>query len=260
MQQATNCEKYRSLKLRTFPVVMPTFADHVIAFNQSLHFNASLPPGISVMNPFKSNKDSLLVSSAFYKKYYSDNNVRHIILGINPGRFGAGLTGVPFTDPKRLVEKCGIRYPGTTAHEPSSVFIYSMIDAFGGVEKFYRSFYINSICPLGFTITNNAGKDVNYNFYDHKDLYKAAEPFMIGSIKKQIAFGIHTEMCFCLGSGKNEKILKRLNEQHGFFKKIIPLEHPRFIMQYKSKQMQEYISKYLDAFSLATNGNYNAAL
>lgn len=230
---------------------MSTFADKVIAFNKSLQFKGKLPPGIRVMNPFRENKDSLAVSSAFYKKYYSDNNRRHIILGINPGRFGAGLTGVPFTDPKRLAEKCGLHYAGPPAHEPSSVFIYKVIDAYGGSEKFYGRFYINSICPLGFTIKNSLGKEVNYNFYDSKALTAAVHDFMIQNIKKQIALGIDTDICFCLGSGKNEKILLRLNEKHGFFKKIIALEHPRFVMQYKSKYMQGYIDKYLTAFSMA---------
>lgn len=230
---------------------MSTFADKVIAFNKSLQFTGKLPPGIRVMNPFRENKDSLAISSAFYKKYYSDNSRRHIILGINPGRFGAGLTGVPFTDPKRLAEKCGLYYPGPPAHEPSSVFVYNVIDAYGGSEKFYARFYINSICPLGFTIKNSLGKEVNYNFYDSKALTAAVHDFMIQNIKKQIALGIDTDICFCLGSGKNEKILRRLNEKHGFFKKIIALEHPRFVMQYKSKYMQEYIDKYLTAFSMA---------
>jgi hypothetical protein len=229
---------------------MTTFAGKVITFNKSLRFTGKLPPGIRVMNPFRENKNSLTVSSAFYKKYYSDNNRRHIILGINPGRFGAGLTGIPFTDPKRLVEKCGLLYSGTPAHEPSSVFIYNMIDAYGGAEKFYARFYINSICPLGFTIKNSLGKEVNYNFYDSKALTDAAHDFIICSIKRQIALGINTDICFCLGSGKNEKVLLRLNETHGFFKKIVALEHPRFIMQYKSKYMQEYIDKYLTAFSM----------
>ena len=229
---------------------MTTFAGKVITFNKSLRFTGKLPPGIRVMNPFRENKNSLTVSSAFYKKYYSDNNRRHIILGINPGRFGAGLTGIPFTDPKRLVEKCGLLYSGTPAHEPSSVFIYNMIDAYGGAEKFYARFYINSICPLGFTIKNSLGKEVNYNFYDSKALTDAAHDFIICSIKKQIALGIDTDICFCLGSGKNEKVLLRLNETHGSFNKVAALEHPRFIMQYKSKYMQEYIDKYLTAFSM----------
>lgn len=230
---------------------MSTFADKVIAFNKSLRFSAPLPQDIRVMNPFRENKDSLKVSSVFYKKYYNDYNHRNIILGINPGRFGAGLTGVPFTDPKRLVEKCAIPYPGSPAHEPSSVFIYQMIEAYGGLEQFYGRFYINSICPLGFTIKNNLGKEVNYNFYDDKTLMKTAHDFMVKSIRKQISFGIHTDVCFCLGSGKNEKILRKLNDEYGFFKEIIPLEHPRFVMQYKSKYVQDYIDKYLLAFDKA---------
>lgn len=230
---------------------MATFADKVITFNKSLRFNSPLPPGVRVMNPFKENKESMEISSAFYKKFYNDNNTRYILLGINPGRFGAGLTGVPFTDPKRLTEKCGIAYPGALAHEPSSVFVYNMIEAYGGIRLFYEKFYINSICPLGFTIRNKLGKDVNYNFYDDKALFNAAYDFMVKSIKKQTQFGINTEVCFCLGSGKNEKILRELNEKYNFFRKIIPLEHPRFIMQYKSKFMQDYIDKYLDRLSVA---------
>src|SRR5690349_14620961 len=129
---------------------MPTFAEKVIRFNHSLDFKGKLPPGINIMNPFRHSLTHE-TASAFYKKYYNDDQPRRLILGINPGRFGAGLTGVPFTDPKRLKEKCGIDFNGPVTHEPSSVFVYDMIDAFGGAEKFYGKFYITSICPLGFT-------------------------------------------------------------------------------------------------------------
>lgn len=228
---------------------MKTFAERVIAFNSSVDFTGALPAGVRIMNPFKENKNSLVISSAFYKKYYNDNNNRRLILGINPGRFGAGLTGVPFTDPKRLAEKCGLEFPGPLAHEPSSVFMYNMIDAYGGPEAFYGRFYINSICPLGFTMKNDLGKEVNYNFYDSKALINAVHDFMVENIHQQIALGVSTDVCFCLGSGKNEKILLQLNAAHGFFKKIVALEHPRYVMQYKSKSMQEYIDKYISAFN-----------
>jgi hypothetical protein len=55
-------------------------------------------------------------------------------------------------------------------------------------------------------------------------------------------------VCFCFGTGKNERFLRKLNDEHGFFKKIIALEHPRFIMQYKAMSKQVYIDKYLAAF------------
>lgn len=228
---------------------MKTFADRVIAFNKQLHFTGTLPGGVRIMNPFKENSEIIPVSSEFYKKYYDDNRPRHLILGINPGRFGAGVTGVPFTDSKRLINDCGIDYKGKETHEPSSVFVYEMIKAFGGVKKFYGKFYINSVCPLGFTSSGNSGKEVNYNYYDSKELIGAVREFALENIRKQIALGTETDVCFCFGTGKNEKFLRELNAEQQFFKKIIPLEHPRYIVQYKSKTMQVYIDKYLAAFS-----------
>ena len=230
---------------------MSTFADRIIAFNQQLDFTGILPLGISIMNPFKENGPALAVSSQFYRKYYSDNHPRHIIFGINPRRFGSGMTGVSFTDPKRMVNQCQIPYPGPMAHEPSSEYVYEMIRAFGGITEFYEQFYIHSVCPLGFTITGSNGKEVNYNYYDKPELQKAVYPFIIENIQKQIDLGFETDICFCFGTGKNEAFLRKLNADQKFFKQIIALEHPRYIMQYKSKTKQDYIAKYLREFSKA---------
>lgn len=214
---------------------MKTFADKIIAFNKDLHYNGSLPAGVRIMNPFRENEHALSISTAFYRKYYHDTNKRHLILGINPGRFGAGLTGIPFTDPKRLESECGITYVGNKTHEPSSEFIYQMINAYGGPKDFYGRFYIHSICPLGFTSPGKNGKEVNYNYYDSPELFESVRGFIIDNIHKQLSFGVDREIGFCLGTGKNEKFLRMINDQYGFFKKIIALEHPRYVMQYKAK-------------------------
>jgi hypothetical protein len=42
-----------------------------------------------------------------------------------------------------------------------------------------------------------------------------------------------------------------LNDAHGFFERIIALEHPRFIVQYKYKDRLTYIDKYLSALEEA---------
>ena len=228
---------------------MKTFAEKIISFNKKVAFNGNLPKGVSIMNPFKENPEALKISSAFYKKFYNDYHQRHIILGINPGRFGAGVTGVPFTDTKRLSNECGLSFSGKPTHEPSATFIYEMINAYGGTKKFYEDFYIQSIFPLGFTATNEKGKEVNYNYYDSKELTEVVYDAMIKNIKTQISFGISTDLCFCFGTGKNEKFLKKVNEKYQFFKKIIALEHPRYIMQYKFKTKELYIDKYLNAFN-----------
>ena len=149
--------------LKIIQLRMKTFADKVIGFNKSVDFHGSLPAGIRMMNPFRENESIIPLSSSFYKKYYNDNRSRHLILGINPGRFGGGITGIPFTDPKRLVAKCHIPYGGKETHEPSSVFVYDVIEAYGGVEAFYNVFYINSVCPLGFTSSGSNGREINYN-------------------------------------------------------------------------------------------------
>jgi len=232
---------------------MKTLADKIIEFNTSLGFKGELPKGINLMNPFKDNADILAVSSLFYQKFYNNSHPRHLIMGINPGRFGAGVTGIPFTDTKRLTNECGLTYSGKETHEPSSVFVYEVIKAYGGVNKFYSDFYINSVSPLGFTISDNNGKEKNYNYYDSKDLTSAVYPFMVESIQRQLTFGFKTDLCFCFGTGQNEKFLRLLNDEYGFFQSIIALEHPRFIMQYKSKLKQFYIDKYVTAFNLINN-------
>lgn len=227
-----------------------TFADKVIEFNRELTYTGpELPPGIRIMNPFKEHPQTMQIVDAFYHKYYSDNQPRHLIIGINPGRFGGGLTGIPFTDPKRLVSECNIAYEGKLTHEPSSVFVYDVINAYGGPEAFYKQFYINSACPLGFTSADERGGEKNYNYYDSKALQTAVTPFIIENIRKQIALGVDTGVCFCFGTGKNEQFLQKLNTAYKFFKKIVALEHPRFIMQYKTAAKQSYIDKYLTAFN-----------
>jgi len=228
---------------------MKTFSEKIISFNKNLSFTGSLPKGMRIMNPFRENKQALEISSTFYKKFYNDQHKRHIIFGINPGRFGAGVTGIPFTDTKRLSSECGLEFSGRTTHEPSSVFVYDVINAYGGVKKFYKDIYIQSVCPLGFTIVNDKGKEVNYNYYDSKELTDCVYDFIIWNIKKQISFGINNDVCFLFGTGKNENFFRRVNDEFHFFKKIIPLEHPRFIMQYKLKSKQFYINKYLKAFA-----------
>lgn len=227
---------------------MKTFADRIIEFNKSLYYEGLLPDGIRIMNPFRDNY-IFQVSSSFYRKYYNDDKPRHLILGINPGRFGAGFTGIPFTDTKRLTLECGIDYSGPRTHEPSSVFVYEVIKEYGGPVRFYSDFYINSVCPLGFTLAGPNGKEINYNYYDSPELMNAVLDFIVESIRIQVEFGIAADVCFCFGTGKNEKFLRTLNERHDFFKKIIALEHPRYVMQYKSRSKHDYISKYVNALS-----------
>lgn len=220
-----------------------TFADQVLTFYKSLRITSPLPEEVVVMNPFQDD-ESFQYCSEFYRKFYGDNNERFAILGINPGRHGGGITGIPFTDPIKLENFCGIQNPFKKKPELSADFIYKVIDAFGGPEKFYGKFYFSAISPLGFT---KGGRNLNY--YDIRELQDALKSFIVDAMRKQIAFGINTTYCFCLGEGENLKYLSKLNTEYKFFEKVIPLSHPRFVMQYRRKRVDEYVSSYIEKLS-----------
>ena len=212
----------------------------ILSFLKNLDLEAELPKEVKVMNPFK-DKYTYNICKKFYSKYYSDANPRHLILGINPGRFGGGITGIPFTDPIRLTSVCGIENDFQKKQELSSVFMYEMIYAFGGPESFYSKFYISSISPLGFTKHNK-----NLNYYDDTNLEQSLKAFIIENINLQLSFGISRDVAFCLGEGKNFIYFTKLNSEVKFFKKIVPLPHPRFIMQYKLKKKDSKASYFLN--------------
>ncbi len=219
-----------------------TFAARVIQHNLSLVRPSGLPLGIKTTNPYEQKEVQEIVAQ-FYTKYFNDNLKRTLILGINPSRFGEGISGIPYTDPLRLSEACGIPNALNAKPELASQFIYEMISAFGGTTSFYQQFYINSVCPLGFTLD---GKNLNY--YDVPALQRALIPYIEENIKSLIKLGLRTDICFCLGEGKNFQVLNSINEQNRYFGEIVPLSHPRFIMQYKIKTRQDYINSYIQSF------------
>lgn len=221
-----------------------TFAEHVLKFYQSLDLSThKLPEGVEVLNPYQ-DKTAFDLTSKFFTKFYSDTQPRKIIIGINPGRFGGGMTGIPFTDPIRLETQCGIPNELPKKPELSSDFIYRMLSAFGGVEKFYSKYFISSVSPLGFTKDSK-----NLNYYDIKNLQLVIEDFIVQSIRKQLTFNLSTDIGFCLGEGQNYKFLQTLNKEHKFFDQIVPLPHPRFIMQYRRKRLDEFVNHYVNVLS-----------
>jgi len=191
------------------------------------------------MNPYR-DSETFLLASRFYEKFYSDKKPRAFLFGINPGRHGAGVTGVPFTDPIRLAGECGIANDLKKKGELSSEFIYTMIGAYGGVEAFYERYFFTAMSPLGFV---RQGKNLNY--YDDKELSRAVEPFVLQCIRRQLETIPTYPTCYCLGEGANYAWFRRFNEKHGFFREIVPLPHPRWVMQYRRKRIGEFVELYL---------------
>lgn len=222
---------------------MYSFADKLIRFYQTLEIDFALPEGVEVMYPHIGPLAGDIFSR-FYKKFYDDNHPRTFIIGINPGRFGGGITGIPFTDPVKLALYCGIPNNLGSKTELSADFIYQMIEAYGGVQKFYNHFYFTAMSPLGFTRNG-----LNMNYYDDRAFAQKLQPLMAAWLRTQLDFGGRRNRCICLGSGKNLAFLQELNQRYMLFNKIDTLDHPRFIMQYRRKKLHEYINQYLDLLS-----------
>jgi hypothetical protein len=217
-----------------------SFSQKILDYHFALSPDWKLPQGVEILFPY-SEKETREVMQSFYEKYYADAEERVLLLGINPGRHGAGVTGIPFTDPVRLEDPCGIENEFPKRAELSSIFVYEVVQAMGGPGAFYRRFYISSLSPLGFL---KEGK--NYNYYDEKALQEAVEPYIIRHLRDQIDMGCRREVAFSLGKGKNFAYLKKLNEKHGFFGQVKPLPHPRWVMQYRRKKLAEFVEEYRD--------------
>ncbi|WP_128544470.1 uracil-DNA glycosylase family protein [Larkinella soli] len=221
---------------------MKTFAEQAIDYYVHLSEPARLPPGVGVMNPYRQPEVQTIVRQ-FFGTYFHDDRPRVFVLGINPGRFGAGVTGISFTTPQNLKRYCGIDNDLPPTPELSSRFIYRMIEALGGAKAFYGRFFLTSLFPLALV---KDGK--NYNFYDDRATTEALWPTITETVRRQLDFGSDRRVAVCLGR-KNETYLKRLNDQQGFFDRIETLDHPRYILQYKSREADTYLEKYIRTLS-----------
>ena len=222
-----------------------TFGDRALHFYTTLSAINGLPSNIQVMNPYATPEIRRYVE-LFLRKFFSDNRERVYVFGINPGRFGAGVTGVTFTDPVALEQFCGIPNELEKRREVSSEFVYAFIERWGGGEKFYRDFFLTAVSPLGFTRNGT-----NYNYYDDQRVFDILKPFIVRTLKDQLTLGARRDAAILFGTGKNQRVFAELNQEHGFFKRLYAVEHPRFIMQYRRKRLREYLAKYHEVFSEA---------
>ena len=219
--------------------------DEILDFLRKLRVPLGLPAGVEGLLPW-TDPEVMRLCAAFYRKFYHDAGPRTLILGINPGRFGGGHTGIPFTDPIRLEQVCGIPNELNKRAELSSDFVYRVISAYGGPGKFYAKFFISSVSPVGY-VQNGT----NLNYYDRPDLKGLISEKAPGWLEKQLAFGLDRKVCFCFGEGKNLDFLREMNGRKGYFGEIIGLPHPRFVMQYRRKQLDDFISRYVTALDAA---------
>jgi hypothetical protein len=225
---------------------MPNLAARLPHFLCTFPQPEELPAGIEAQNPFRE-PAVLALAQRFADKFYAGTQPYRVrprvaLLGINPGRLGMGRTGVAFTDPVALREHCGIANdlpPGRP--ELSTQFVYRVVAALGGPAEFYQHFFLSSIYPL--VLLNNG---LNYNYYDSPALIKTLWPDLQKSLRQQVAdFGLRRDVAVSLGK-RNGEFLKKLNDELGLFDKVVVLDHPRYLMQYRRRDLEANVAKYVE--------------
>ena len=219
---------------------MPNFAERLLHFLSTFPLPAHLPNGVEVHSPFREPAVQQL-QSLFFAKYYVDAPPRVAVLGINPGRLGMGRTGVAFTDPGALTEYCGIPHDLPRQQpELSTRFIYQVVNEVGGPAAFYQHFYLGSVYPLVL-----AREGLNHNYYDSPAVTKALWPDIRQSLRQQVQeLGLRTDVAVSLGK-RNGTFFQRLNDELGLFGKIIVLDHPRYLMQYRRRDLAANVDHYV---------------
>ncbi|MGY3087043.1 hypothetical protein ACVWYF_000069 [Hymenobacter sp. UYAg731] len=219
---------------------MLSLATSLPHFLRAFPLPTALPAGVEAQSPFREPAVFDLLSQ-FAHKFYNEALPRVAVLGINPGRLGMGRTGVAFTDPTALTEFCGIEHNLPRQRpETSTQFVYKVIAEMGGPAAFYQHFYVGSLYPL--VLLKNG---LNYNYYDSPALTKSLWPDIQLSLRQQVQeLGLRRDVAVSLGK-RNGEFLKRLNAELGLFDEIIVLDHPRYLMQYQSRNMAANVAHYV---------------
>lgn len=112
------------------------------------------PHGFTVLADFLENWPLV---EEFYARYYLQGFPKTVVCGLNPGRLGAGKTGIPFVDfasLSQLVDGVDRRDP-----ERSATFFHGVVSHMNPTT-FYQSFFVTNVSWVGFM---KDGKNANYD-------------------------------------------------------------------------------------------------
>ena len=114
-----------------------------------------------------------------------------------------------------------------------------------------KAYYENTFRVFHHSLSKISAKGnvINSNYYETNVIKDRLMPFIVASLQEQIKLGVDTSVCYCIGSGENFKVLTSINQTYHFFGSIVPLEHPRYVMQYHFKDRAHYIQKYVAALN-----------
>ena len=215
------------------------FGRFVERFLSTINVGIDLPADVEVLRPY-TDPEVQRVLRLVCRKYYAGGHPRVGVWGINPGRFGAGVTGLSFTDPWAVVHDLAIPTTLEGRRELSAEFISRVIAAYGGPQVFYRDVYMSALCPLGFT-----RHGVNINFYDDTQLAISIRPKIIEWMGAALDAGVRRDVSIVLGAGKLRSYMNRHIRTNVGISEVVYLDHPRYIMQYRRRDVDEYVELYV---------------
>ena len=185
--------------------------------------------GICVLSDFLDHRH---VMENFWATFYPEGPPPQVICGLNPGRHGAGLTGVPFRDFKTLSKWMqGINRQDA---EPSAQFFAKVVEAVG-VEAFFKRFYVTNISAVGYV---RDGKNLNYH-----DLPEVALRVVERNFMEEMA-SVQPTRIIALGKHPYATVGKLLSSSVG---DIAYLPHPSWIMTYRRREADDWLGRYIDA-------------
>ena len=125
--------------------------------------------GITILQGYRNNKTNI---EKFYDYFYKDKYPKIVLCGINPGRYGAGKTGIPFIDFETLKNIFRTIFGESDIipeSERSAQFIKNVIERFeGGYINFFQKVYLTNYSFIGFIKENR-----NYNYFELQEELKS---------------------------------------------------------------------------------------
>jgi len=185
--------------------------------------------GVEILDSFLEHRD---IATAFNARVYGDHVPKVALVGINPGRLGAGKTGVPFLD-MRSLKKILPDLEHDDA-ERSAEYFFSVVESIG-VEKFYKKFYVTNVSPVGFSKDK---KNLNFDA-----LPQLAQECVFVNFRTEIE-QVGPQRIITMGSVVNEAMLKLFGDSFG---PIPNLAHPNYCAFPKNREKQK--KKYLEVMS-----------
>src|SRR3546814_20441787 len=85
------------------------------------------------------------------------------------------------------------------SHEPSSVYVYDVIEQYGGARSFYSDFYIHSPFPLAIIRHNARTRWLYANYYAVRSPFEDLPPIRVSTLQNPLAIHLDQSNDIVLG-------------------------------------------------------------